>query len=76
MTASELETELKASLDDAEGLELDFSRLDYISSSGLRLLLSAHKTVGKKGDVKVLNVYETVKEVLVVTGFAGILSIQ
>ena len=42
MTAPELEAELKNSLDNVDSLVLDFSKLDYISSAGLRVLLSAH----------------------------------
>ena len=76
MTAPELEAELKNSLDKADSLALDFSKLDYISSAGLRVLLSAHKTMSKKGGMKITNVNEIVKEVFEVTGFADILTIE
>lgn len=76
MTAPELEAELKASLDAAESLALDFSKLDYISSAGLRVLLSAHKAMSGKGGMKVKNVNEVVREVFDVTGFADILTIE
>ena len=75
-TAPELEKELNASLDAAETLTLDFSKLEYISSAGLRVLLSAHKVMSKKGGMKVTNVNEIVKEVFDVTGFADILTIE
>lgn len=75
-TAPELEKELKDSLDAATALTLDFSKLDYISSAGLRVLLSAHKTMSKKGGMKVTNANEMVKEVFDVTGFADILDIE
>ncbi len=75
VTAPELEAELKASLDDAESLVLDFSKLDYISSAGLRVLLSAHKVMAGKGGMKVTHVNEIVAEVFEVTGFADILNI-
>ena len=68
MTAPELETELNASM---EG-----SKLDYISSAGLRVLLSAHKAMSAKGGMKVTNVNEVVREVFDVTGFADILTIE
>ena len=55
---------------------MDFSKLDYISSAGLRVLLSAHKTMRTKGGMKVVNVNEIVKEVFDVTGFADILDIE
>lgn len=75
VTAPELEAELKASLGGAESLTLDFSKLDYISSAGLRVLLSAHKIMAAKGGMKVTNVNEIVAEVFEVTGFSDILNI-
>ncbi len=76
MTAPELETELKNSLEGIDSLTLDFSKLEYISSAGLRVLLSAHKTMSPKGGMKVKNVNEIVREVLDVTGFSDILTIE
>lgn len=76
MTAPELEAELKKSLDGMETLTLDFSKLDYISSAGLRVLLSAHKLMSAKGGMKVTNVNDVVQEVFEVTGFADILTIE
>ncbi len=76
MTAPELEKELNESLDDADTLTLDFANLAYISSAGLRVLLSAHKVMSKKGGMKVVNINEIVKEVFDVTGFADILNIE
>ena len=76
MTAPELEKELKASLDGIESLELDFGKLDYISSAGLRVLLSAHKTMSGRGGMKITHVNEIVREVFDVTGFADILTIE
>ncbi len=75
MTAPELEQELNSSLDGAESLILDFSKLDYISSAGLRVLLSAHKAMAGKGGMKVIHVNEIVSEVFEVTGFSDILTI-
>ena len=75
-TAPELEKELQASLGGADELTLDFSALEYISSAGLRVLLSAHKEMSKKGGMKVKHANEIVKEVFEVTGFADILSIE
>ena len=76
MTAPELEAELNQSLGSAESLVLDFSKLEYISSAGLRVLLSAHKMMSAKGGMKVTNVNEIVQEVFEVTGFADILDIE
>ena len=76
MTAPELEAELNKDLGNVESLVLDFSKLEYISSAGLRVLLSAHKTMSAKGDMKVTNANEIVQEVFDVTGFADILTIE
>ena len=76
MTAPELEAVLNESMDGAESLTIDFSKLDYISSAGLRVLLSAHKAMSGKGGMKVTNANEIVREVFEVTGFADILEIE
>lgn len=75
-TSPELEQELSASLDSADSLILDFSGLDYVSSAGLRVLLSAHKQMSGKSGMKVKNVNEIVREVFDVTGFSDILNIE
>ena len=75
-TAPELEAEFKSSLDGASTLVLDFEKLDYISSAGLRVLLSAQKVMAKKGGMKVINVNENVMEIFDVTGFSDILDIE
>ena len=68
MTSPELEAELKQSMPGAESLTLDFSKLEYISSAGLRVLLSAHKAMSAKGGMKVTHVNEVIGEVFEVTG--------
>ena len=75
-TAPELEQALKQDLEGATALTLDFSRLDYISSAGLRVLLSTHKALARKGGMKVTHVNEIVNEVFEVTGFSDILTIE
>ena len=76
VTAPQLEAELKKSMADADSLILNFSKLDYITSAGLRVLLSAHKAMDTKGGMKVTHVNEIVREVFDVTGFADILTIE
>ena len=75
-TAPELEKELNAKTDAVTELTLDLNDLEYISSAGLRVLLSAHKAMSKKGGMKVVNVNELVREVFDVTGFSDILTIE
>ena len=76
MTVPELEAELKADMDSIDNLVLDFSKLEYISSAGLRVLLSAHKVMSAKGGMKLTNINEIVQEVFEVTGFSDILNIE
>ncbi len=76
MTSPELEAELNKSMNDAEKLVMDFSKLDYISSAGLRVLLSAHKVMNRKGGLKIIHVNDIVQEVFEVTGFSDILDIE
>ncbi len=75
-TAPELEAELNQSLAGAEKLHFDFTSLNYISSAGLRVLLSAQKIMSKKGGMVISNVNEIVQEVFDVTGFSDILTIE
>ena len=76
MTAPDLEAALGKYLPQAEALVLDFSKLEYISSAGLRVLLSAHKSMVPKGGMKVTHANDIVKEVFDVTGFSDILNIE
>ena len=76
ITAPDLEKVLKESMEGATELVLDFSKLDYISSAGLRVLLSAHKAMAGKGGMKVTHLNEIVGDVFEVTGFADRLTIE
>ena len=76
VTAPELEMELKGSLDDVSELTLDFSKLEYISSAGLRVLLVTQKVMNRQGNMKLKNVNETIMEIFEVTGFSDILTIE
>ena len=75
-TAPELEADLKNSLDGLTVLILDFEKLEYISSAGLRVLLSAQKVMNRQGTMKVIRVGEVIKEIFDVTGFSDILTIE
>lgn len=76
MTAPELEKELKASTSGITELDFDLSALDYISSAGLRVLLSAQKTMNKQGSMVVRGANEEIMEIFEVTGFVDILNIE
>lgn len=73
-TAPELDSFLDASYGDIKALSIDCKKLAYISSAGLRVLLTAHKKL--KGKLKLINVCELVMEVFELTGFADILVIE
>ena len=75
LTAPELEAEINQSAEGISSLVLDFAKLDYVSSAGLRVLLSAHKRMQAKGGMKIVHINEIVREVFEVTGFANILNI-
>ena len=75
-TAPELESALFESLDGVTSLLIDFSALEYISSAGLRVLLSAQKRMNTQGEMKVTGANETIMEVFEVTGFSDILTIE
>ena len=75
-TAPVLDKTISDDLGDTTKLVLDLKGLEYISSAGLRVLLSAQKKMQKIGSMKVTNVCETVMEVLEMTGFADILTIE
>ena len=75
-TAPQLESELKSALSGTTELVFDLAKLDYISSAGLRVLLSTQKVMNKQGSMKIINVNETIMEVFDVTGFVDILTIE
>ena len=75
-TAPQLEAVLKEKMENAEELVLDFSGLEYISSAGLRVLLSAQKRMNAQGGtMRVTGANEIIKEIFDVTGFSDILTI-
>lgn len=75
-TAPQLEAELKQSVADNTKLILDFAKLEYLSSAGLRVLLAAQKVMNKQGEMVIRNVNEVIAEVFEVTGFSDILTIE
>jgi len=75
-TAPQLEGELKQSMDRVDALVIDMEKLSYISSAGLRVLLSAQKVMNKKGGMVVRRVNADIMEIFDVTGFADILTIE
>lgn len=75
-TSPALEKAIFEDIGDAKKLVLDLKGLAYISSAGLRVLLSAQKKMQKLGGMRVTNVGKDVMEVFEITGFADILTIE
>ena len=75
ITSPDLEKELQG-LSDSNELTIDCTKLDYISSAGLRVFLAAHKSYSSKGGMTVTNVQDSVLDVFDVTGFKEILNIK
>ena len=75
-TAPELETVIQNELSDVKELVFDFKNLEYISSAGLRVLLSAQKIMNKNGNMKIINVNDMITEIFEVTGFIDILTVE
>ncbi len=75
-TAPQLEAELKQSIAGVEKLVLDFAALEYLSSAGLRVLLTAQKVMNKQGEMIIKNVNETIAEIFELTGFSDVLTIE
>ena len=75
-TAPALDKTINENINDTKNLVLDLKELKYISSAGLRVLLSAQKKMQNIGIMKVINVCVEIMEILEMTGFADILTIE
>ncbi len=75
-TAADLEKALRDALDGISELVFNFEKLEYISSAGLRVLLSTQKIMNQQGSMKVRHVNETIMEIFDITGFTDILTIE
>lgn len=75
-TAPELEKAINDEGDTLKNLVLDFNGVNYISSAGLRVLLTAQKKMNIQGSMELINVNEDVMDILDMTGFADILVIK
>ncbi len=75
-TAPELEDVVKNELSGVTALVVDMAKLEYISSAGLRVLLSAQKVMNSQGNMVIKNASEDIMEIFDVTGFTDILNIE
>ena len=76
VTAPQLESELKESLEGVSELVIDAEKMEYISSAGLRVILGAQKIMNRQGKMVVRNLSEEVKEIFEITGFYDILTVE
>lgn len=76
ITAPQLEAEFKSNIDGVAELIIDLADLTYISSAGLRVLLSAQKVMNKQGNMIIRNVNQDIMDIFEVTGFSDILNIE
>lgn len=75
-TSPQLEKELSECLTGVEELIFDFTELQYVSSAGLRVLLSAQKRMNRQGSMMITNVNDNIMEIFEITGFIEIMSIE
>ncbi len=75
-TAPQLEKFINENTEGITELVFDFKELEYVSSAGLRVILSTQKRMNKQGDMIIQNVNDTIMEVFEMTGFADILKIE
>ncbi|WP_414595223.1 STAS domain-containing protein [Candidatus Methanoprimaticola sp. MG2] len=74
-TAPELDARIR-NMAGMDSLTFDMSELEYISSAGLRVILSTHKVMSKQGGMRIINVRDTVMEVFEATGFTDVMDIE
>ena len=75
-SAPDLDKIINEDIEGTKNLVFNVKTLEYISSAGLRVFLSAQKKMQKIGTMKLLNVCEGVMEVFEMTGFADILTFE
>ena len=76
LTSSQLDAEIQGKLDGITSLVFDFTKLAYISSAGLRILLAAQKIMNKQGSMVIKNAGPEIREIFDVTGFSDILTLE
>jgi anti-sigma B factor antagonist len=76
MTAPELDSLVRSSLDGITELFFDMKKLEYISSAGLRVLLTAQKSMNGKGSMVITGCSSDILEIFDITGFSEILTIR
>lgn len=76
VTANEFSKAIDDNIEGVKELVFDFEKLEYISSAGLRVLLTAQKNMSKVGSMKLIHVADVIMDVFNITGFSDILTIE
>ena len=76
LTSPELEKELRQAVDDIDELIIDYEKLEYISSAGLRVMLYADQAMSGKKGMKIIHTPAIILEIFQVTGLAEVLTIE
>ena len=76
LTAPQLETKIKESIEGVVSLVFDLEKLEYISSAGLRVFLYTQKIMNAQGKMKIIRVKQAVMDVLEITGFTKVLTLE
>lgn len=76
VTAPEFSKVIEENIDGVKDLVIDFEKLEYISSAGLRVLLTTQKNMSKLGTMKLIHVSDVIMDVFNITGFVDILTIE
>ena len=78
LSSPDFEDMLEPLLAEAQSLTLDFEKLEYISSAGLRVLLAAEQTLEERGAerVRVVNMNSTIRNIFDITGFTDVLAVE
>ncbi len=76
LTAQEFEKEITKVLEGVKKLVLDFSKVDYVSSAGLRAILGLNSQMETQGEMVIRNIVESVRDVFEMTGFDDLLNIE
>ena len=78
LSSPDFEAELEPLLPEADSVTIDFEKLEYVSSAGLRVLLAAEQAMEEKGgqQVKVVNLNDTIRNIFNITGFEDVLSLE
>ena len=76
LTAQSFETQVEKALEGAKKLVLDFGKVEYVSSAGLRTILVLNEKMDEKEGMTIKNINENVRDVFEMTGFEELLNIE